>query len=148
MNESKTSATQAGIWIDHSRAVLIELFPDETERTRSFRSEVERGAKSQGGAVARADSPRVTGANHRRLEERRRNALRSFYRRVWSAAAGDDEIIILGPGLAPGELAKAADDRPGRIREVRALGDLTEAQLRARIRDFFGRSAPRRGVTA
>ncbi|MCA9751610.1 MAG: hypothetical protein KC591_05420 [Gemmatimonadetes bacterium] len=150
-NSAHRPVSQTGIWIDHSRAIVVEIAADDTVHTRTLKSDLERTTKPQGGAHGGIGEHVVTGANLRRLAERRRNALRTFYRSVWGALPSEGDLVVLGPSLAPKELIRNAPrhgNTAARLRAILRLGTVTDGELLARVREFFGRDAPRRQAMA
>jgi hypothetical protein len=84
-----------------------------------------------------------------RLDRKYQASLDRFYRRTVAATIGIPSILVLGPGEAKNELGKALDDADGVTERrvwIEPADKLTERQIVARVREFFGQGS-RRGRT-
>lgn len=133
---------KAGLWIDHRKAVVV-LLGTEGERIVHVESHVESQLRRAGG------SP-LTGAYEARQvppDDRRQMALtgelNAYYDAVIAAVAGAESLLVLGPGEAKGELkARLEHRRLGeRIADVQSSDKLTDRQIAAKVRQFFGAAA-------
>jgi hypothetical protein len=128
---------QAGVWIDHARAEIVILKDRETS-TRTIRADVAGHRKSTG--QQGVPLPGHAGGGSDSKEQRHRaHGLQRYYEQVARALEGAGEVLIVGPGEAPGELKKHIESRSKRHSaiSVRASDRLTEEQLIAAVRNFF-----------
>ena len=117
-----------GLWIDHRKAVMVFLTGNGAE-IKLVTSDIERPHR-QSGAATPADDIR-----QRDLTKR----LNGFYDEVISCIRGAEEIFILGPGEAKGELRKRLEkDYLGRrIVGVETSDKMSDPQTVARVREHF-----------
>jgi len=128
---------RAGVWIDHARAEIV-ILKDRQASTRTIRADVAGHRKSTG--QQGMPLPGHVGGGAGSADERRReHQLQRYYEQVALALEGAGEVLILGPGEAPGELKKHIESRSKRHSaiSVRTSDKLTEEQLIAEVRDFF-----------
>ncbi len=134
----------AGVWIDHRQAWIVLLSP-ESERIEVILSKVEKHPERGG------DSP-LRGAYEARqvpADDRRQRALtgelNGYYDAVGAVLRRCGKVLILGPGEAKGELRsrllkmKLADH----IAAVQTEAQMTEREVVAKVREYFGLAAPR-----
>lgn len=132
---------KAGIWIDHRRTVILFLDPAQ-ERIVHLESHVETQQRRAG------DSPLEGSFEARQVpsDDRRQKALSGelnrYYDAVIAAAGGASAVLILGPGEAKGELRARFDHhRLGAgVAAVETADKMTDAQISARVREYFGGS--------
>ena len=145
---SNTSAvptrSDSGVWIDHRQAWVVVLSP-AGERTTVILSKVEKHPERTG------DSP-LSGSYEARqvpADDRRQGALtgelNAYYDTVAAELRGCGQVLIFGPGEAKGELrARLLKLNMGKqIAAVQTEAQMTERQVAAKVRDYFGVGAPR-----
>lgn len=116
-----------GLWIDHKKAVIVFLAGNDAE-IRLVTSDLEKPHR-QSGVATPADDIRQRKST---LE------LSGFYDEVISCIRGAEEIYILGPGEAKGELQKRFDDLlRRRIVGIEAADRMTDPQIVAKVREHF-----------
>jgi len=117
-----------GVWIDHRKAVIVWLAGNDAD-IRLVTSDTARPHR-QSGVATPADDIR-----QRDLTQR----LNGFYDEVISCVRGAEEIFILGPGEAKGELKKRLEkDYLGRrIVGVETSDKMTDPQIVAKVREHF-----------
>jgi len=129
-----------GVWIDHSKAYVIEArSEEEAELTATIESEARPVSKTTG-HVANVPRGGVANSVQTHAERGRDQDLKKFYSRVIDAVNGAAEILIAGPGLAKKELLREIEDRNGmvkRVRDVQTMDHPTMNQLRAHVRAYF-----------
>jgi len=129
---------QAGVWIDHKRAVVITLEGDQYE-VWEIRSEIEKRARFRGGARPRVPySPQfLSGETQKDRQFIQR--LRKFYAEVASALGEAEALLILGPGEAKFEFHRHLLQKRRRFREIRieAADKMTNRQILAKVRKHF-----------
>lgn len=135
-------AVQVGLWIDHRKAVIVTV-SDEGDATRLVESNVERHVRYSGGAHAGKphESRPETGEDTR--ERHFAGQLTKYYDEVIACIRDADEILIIGPGEAKGEL-KARLEHGGlgaRVVGVDTVDKMTDRQIGARVRARFPRGA-------
>ena len=124
-------SNHVGIWIDHQRAVIVSASADGVS-TRTLESEV--GAHPHFGG-------QQDGGGEKKYEERHAHRLERYYDEVISQLGEPDGILILGPGEAKIELKQRlnrSNVRADRVIGVEAADKLTDPQLVARVKEYFG----------
>ena len=135
---------QGGVWIDHRQAWIVLLSP-EGEQTAIILSKVEKHPERGG------DSPLKGSYEARQVpaDDRRQRALtgdlNEYYDAVGAALRGCGKVLILGPGEAKGELhARLLKLKLGEhIAAVQTADQMTEREVVAKVREYFGLGAPR-----
>ncbi len=120
--------TTAGLWIDHRQAVIV-LVTGQAEEIKLISSDIEK-PHGRAGASMRADDIR-----QRELTEH----LNHYYEEVIAALGPAEDILLMGPGEAKGELKKRLARHPlnGRLIEVETVDKMTEPQIVAQVREHF-----------
>ena len=88
---------QAGVWIDHKRAILV-LLDDPSEEIRIIDSEVERHTRVGGGSTSGAANGAHDVVAEDKVQRRFMHHLNTYYHKVADALANVDSLFILGPG--------------------------------------------------
>lgn len=138
-------AGKSGVWIDHRRAVVVELDGDDA-RTAVILSNVEKHPERGG------DSPMKGRYEARQVpaDDRRQRALtgelNTFYDAVIARLRRHDQLLLLGPGEAKEELHKRIGkvNPDTQVLSVQTEDKMTDPQVVARVRSFFGEAAPRK----
>jgi hypothetical protein len=135
--------TLVGVFLDHEKAVIIELVGKST-RMRRVESGVEKKIKLTGGA--KSDVPRgpMDIADDRKTERRRNQQLQRYYKDLAHRLSIGDRIFLFGPGPAKQELHKVLSDIPElkqRIIGIESSDKLTENQIVAKVRTAFKQGA-------
>ena len=129
---------QAGLWIDHRKAVIVFL-GGEAEEIKLVKSNVEkqiqRGAGSRSGGsfesqlVPSDDRRQQTFTGH----------LNVYYDQVVSCIRDAASILILGPGEAKGELKRRLEHEGlgERIVGIETVDKMTDPQVAAKVRQYF-----------
>jgi hypothetical protein len=133
--------SKAGVWIDHRRAVIVRVGPTG-EHIDHIVSNVEKHAERAG------DSPMKGSYESRQVppDDRRQMALtgelNTYYDNVIAAVRDAEALLILGPGEAKGEFKKQLEKNKlgGRVAAVEAVDKMTDRQIAARVRAYFGDS--------
>jgi hypothetical protein len=122
-----------GLWIDHRKAVMVFLAGNDAE-IKLVTSNVE-GKHGQADVTTPEDDVRQRGLTGRRD---------IFYDQVISCLRGAEEIFILGPGEAKGELRKRLEQTylGRRIVGFETSDQMSDPQTVAKVREhFFSRVA-------
>jgi hypothetical protein len=129
---------QAGIWIDHRRAVIVE-FAATGELVKTIESHVEKHAERSG------DSPMKGRYEARQVpaDDSRQRALtgelRQFYDTVIAALPEKSSLLVFGPGEAKGELrTRLATLNPRMVVALETADKMSEGQIVAKCRAHFG----------
>jgi hypothetical protein len=128
-----------GLWIDHEKAFIIKLIGrDVTVKTVHSQasdplrlSRVIKMATTYGHQDLSAE---------RRIEERYRNRLHKYFKKVIYEIEEADKIFIFGPGEARIELKKEmkkSKERFVKIAGIERSDKMTEAQIIAKVKTFF-----------
>lgn len=129
----------AGVWIDHRKAIVLLL--NGVERVVSIASKAEkhpeRAGESPLGAAYEAAQVPADDVRQRALTAE----LAIYYDGVIAALRDAKAILIFGPGEAKGELHKRliAHKLGGLVVGVEAQDKMTERQIAAKIRSHFER---------
>jgi hypothetical protein len=136
--------SNAGVWIDHRRSVIVTL-SSSGEHITHIDAHVEKHLERDG------DSP-LKGAYEARLvpaDDSRQRALTGklnrYYDTVIEALRGCDNLLLFGPGEAKGELQKrlAEAKRGPRVAAVETTDKMTDPQIAAKVRAHFADPALR-----
>lgn len=141
LENCRTMKRQTGIWLDGSGATLVHL-EDNDLHMEHIQSEVENAVHHQG----EGESGTFFGQTHanaeKRLDERRKHQINAYLNTVMTGLERSEEILILGSGEAPLWLKNRIAEHNSladRVRAVEPAQRMTENQLRARIKEFFGK---------
>lgn len=129
---------KVGLWIDHSKAILVEL--DEQVSTQTLESKVERKGRAKGGAPAKTPYGPQDAVYEARRDRRYQHHLNEYYDGVVRMLDGAAAILIIGPGQARSELRKklvASGVDPGLIR-TEASDKMTENQIVEKVKTHYG----------
>jgi len=128
----------AGIWIDHRRAVIVELTPDG-ELVKTIESNVEKHPERGG------DSPMKGRYEARQVpaDDRRQKALTGdlnrYYDAVIAALPEKESLLVFGPGEAKGEFhTRLSKLKPQARVSVETEDKMSERQIIAKCRAHFG----------
>ncbi|WP_336368607.1 hypothetical protein [Marinobacter sp. C2H3] len=130
--------TQAGIWMDYSKAVVVLLHGDEVDLT-VIESNARAPSKSSGGHRQSAPNAHqdVVAEDHR--EHRYNQALGQYFERIHRRVHRASELVLLGSGQAKKEFQHyLRDQMPDlRVRECKAAGPMTSAELTRHVCRVF-----------
>lgn len=131
--------TQAGLWIDHRKAVIV-LSSEEGDTTKLVASDVEKHVRFSGGPRAGGSHGSREGAGEDTRERHFEGQLRKYYDEVTAYIRGADAILIFGPGEAKGELKTHLEHEGlgARIVGVETVDKMTDRQVAAKVRERFG----------
>jgi hypothetical protein len=132
------SMGKVGIWIDHRRAVIVELTGDG-ESIKTIQSNVEKHPERGG------DSPLKGSYEARQVpadDSRQRGLtgeLNRYYDTVIQALPEHDGILLFGPGEAKGEFhTRLSKIKPqAQVSAVETEDKMTEPQMVAKVRAHF-----------
>ena len=123
----------AGIWIDHHKAVVV-LLTDQGEEVSQILSD-------QKGTGPGKHSPNDFVAEDKR-ERKEMIHLDKFYDEVIDRVHGAEAILIFGPGEAKGEFKHRVANKKfkGQVAETETTDKLTDPQIAAYVRQHFQKS--------
>ncbi len=121
--------TQAGLWIDHRKAVIV-LITSEGEEIKKITSNMEKHVRFAG---------REGGAGEDVSDRKFGNHLKSYYAEVIAVIRDADTIQIFGPGEAKGELEKRFEQEglTAKVLAVETVDKMTDRQISAKVREHF-----------
>ena len=122
---------EAGLWIDHRKAVIVTLTEDGLE-TMQIQSNLEKHVRFSSGSSE-------DGSAEDMRDRQYANHLSIFYDVVIVAIRDVEALLIMGPGEAKGELVKRLE-RDGiseRIVGIETVDKITDRQIAERVRQEF-----------
>ncbi len=127
----------AGIWIDHHKAVVL-LISDKGEELRHIFSDSNPVAALAGGGHKQNSHTRNDYVAEDRLERKAEAHLNKFYDEVIACLQQADSIWILGPGEAKGEFKKRIENKKlkGQISGVGTLDKMTDHEIAEHVRQL------------
>jgi hypothetical protein len=123
-----------GIWLDRSRAVIVRL-ADKKMETVTLSSEMEKARHPQCGTEGRC-----TIIPEHRLQQRRKEIVRKFYKKIIGLVKNAGSVLILGPGPAKNEFVNEIDRVKSfrcRIAGVESADNISTVELEGKVRLFF-----------
>lgn len=136
---------QAGLWIDHAKAILITL-EDEDVDFQIIESHAEAHLRLSGGSRGPTPFSSQDVASEKKRDRRRRQQLKRYYEVVLDRVDNVDRLVICGPGEAKTELASRIHEVPDldtRLVGVLPQDKMTDRQLVAWVHGFFETEQPR-----
>ena len=123
---------QAGLWIDHRKAVIV-IVSEAGEEVKEITSNMEKHVRFTEGNGSQ------DGSSEDVRDRQFGNHLDSFYDTVVAVIRGADTIQIYGPGEAKGELAKRLehDGVKERILVIETVDKMTDRQISAKVREHI-----------
>jgi hypothetical protein len=123
---------QAGVWIDHRKAVIV-LIGDSGEEIKVVDSGVEKHVRFSGGMAS--DDASTEDVRDRQFGLH----LNNYYDQVIALIRQADSILIFGPGEAKSELHKRLEAKgmKERILALETADKLTDRQVAAKVRERF-----------
>jgi hypothetical protein len=124
---------QAGLWIDHRKAVIV-IVAENDETVSEITADIVKHVRFAAGRASE-DGSTSEDVRDRQFE----NRLNSFYDRVIAVVRGADAIQTFGPGEAKGELAKRLehDGLKDRILAMETVDKMTDRLMAAKVRGHF-----------
>jgi hypothetical protein len=128
--------TNAGVWIDHHKAVVALLIDDREDMLQIL---AERdGSSSPGLRAKNSYTPNDFVAEDKR-ERKVMIQLNQYYDEVIGSVRNAQEILILGPGQAKGEFRKriATHKLRAHVAEMKTVDKLTDQQIADYVHQHF-----------
>jgi hypothetical protein len=129
-----------GIWIDFEKAYVVS-FEKSKEIITRIDSDVEGRVRLSGGSRSTIPYGPQDVASERKVEERRKHHLRGYYKQIIKVIADAHRVLIFGPGEAKIQFEKEikkSKELKAKIAAVERADKMTERQIAAKVRDFFG----------
>ena len=133
-------ATQAGLWVDHRKAVIVTV-SGETDTTKLVESNVEKHVRYSGGSGSGGSHGSREGTGEDTRERHFEGQLSKYYDEVIACVRDAEAILIFGPGEASGELQKRIEHAGfgSRIVGVERVDKMTDRQIAAKVRERLAR---------
>ena len=128
----------AGVWIDHHRAVVV-LLTDEGQEMLQIRSDEGVSARSPAGLRAKNSYTPNDFAVEGKREQRVMMQLNAYYDQIIACVREAQGLLILGPAQAKGEFRAriASQNVKGHIAELKTGPTLTDDQIADYVRQHF-----------
>jgi hypothetical protein len=128
----------AGVWIDHHRAVLL-LIADKEETLHHIMSDADKAADPAVGQRASHSYTRNDFVAEDKRERKAESHLNKYYDEVIAGLQNADSIWILGPGEAKGELKKRIERKKlkGHIAGVKTVDKISDCEITEHVRKLF-----------
>lgn len=134
--------TLVGVWIDSSKAVISTLTGDDGDLA-VLTSDIEGVERIDGEGRPEGRFGGQFVAHERSKDARRDDAEAHFSSQVADKVRAADQLLIFGPAHMKDKLAGTIRNRPAptpNIRAVETADSMTDNQVAAYVREFFGRS--------
>jgi stalled ribosome rescue protein Dom34 len=141
-------ARQVGLWMDHSKAHVVEYSNGAAVLVENIDSPVESIKRIEGEVK---DTTRFTSSSeHSSNNEHKKHniaqkELNEYFRILENKLSAYDDILIFGPGVAKEQFRNRLRDNKGfsdKWLSLQSSDKLTENQLLAFVRDFYKESNP------
>ena len=135
---------QAGVWIDHRKALIVTVTPDG-QHTSLVVSNVEKNPQRALDATPGKYEALQVPADDRRQRALSKH-LNTYYDMVIAAVQDARSMYVCGPGESKLELRKrlVKQGLAARLDAVESADKMTDRQFIARVRKHFRADAPRR----
>lgn len=123
-----------GIWMDHAKAMIINVDADGGRTSHEIHSEVPPNHQGEG-----SEGEHLTLVSHN-ANEIREHEVHAFMKQIIGHLKNATEILIYGPGNAKFELKKAIEHEKSIAHAIKACettDKLTEDELMALVRKAF-----------
>jgi hypothetical protein len=122
----------AGLWIDHSKAVIV-IVSDDGEESKQIESGMEKHTRFSGGSRSEQ------GGGEDQRDRQYTGHLNRYYDEVIAHLRDAESILLFGPGEAKGELEKRLANKGlgGHIVGIETVDKMTDRQIAAKVREHF-----------
>lgn len=133
------SSKQAGIWIDHRKAVIVTL-DEAVQPVAVIESQAEKHLERAGDSPLRGPFE----AHQVPADDKRQRSytaeLNRYYDRVIVAVRDLNSLLIMGPGETKTEFAKRLDHEhlSNHVVGIETVDKMTDMQIAAKVHKFFG----------
>lgn len=130
--------TQAGVWIDHRKAVLVRM-TDHGEEVLEISSNVDKAYQPPIGPRSKQPGKPSGFVPEDVQEHKFMSQLNTYFDEVLTSLQGVGSLLIFGPGEAKGEFHKRLKSKkfPCLTVEVETTDQLTDPQIAAHVRQHF-----------
>jgi hypothetical protein len=131
-------AIKAGVWIDHTQAVVV-LLSDAGTEIKKIKSDLEKRPRATG----RAKSATPYTKNDFLAEDRRERKIedhqKKYYDEVIAHLRGAEALLILGPGEAKGEFRKRIKRQKHRVGvvELETTDKMSDRLVASKVAEHF-----------
>jgi hypothetical protein len=134
-----------GIWIDHRKAIIVELTPDG-ETVKTVQSQVEKHPERGGDSPMKGSYEALQVPPDDSRQRALTGDLNRYYDAVIAGLPHDVSVLLFGPGEAKGEFHKriVKTTPAAQISAGQTDDKMTDKQVIAKVRAHFGVGAPRR----
>lgn len=124
---------QAGLWIDHRKAVIVLISDGVEEESKTIESGMEKHVRFTGGDGSE------DGSSEDVRDRQFGNHLNSYYDRIIAVVRNAESVQIFGPGEAKGELEKRLKNEglKDHALSVETADKMTDRQISAKVREHF-----------
>lgn len=139
MKEMENQEHNVGVWIDYEKAVLVR-FVGKKRSVMRVESGVPGHFRLLKNSRSKPSSDFQDLSPQKRIEERYKNQLHKYYKKIIYETDDADHIFIFGPNEARLELKKEmkkSKARGERIAGVERAGQMTESQIVAKVKQFY-----------
>lgn len=129
---------EVGLWIDHTKAVIVTVMGDQ-EETRQVRSNIEKHVHFSGGSQTMPLYGTSSIPGESKQDRKFASYFRSYFDGVTSLIRHADSIWIFGPGKAKEELEKhlQLNQLNTRIIGVETVDKMSDRQIEAKVREHY-----------
>ena len=129
---------EAGLWIDHRKAVIV-IVTDKEEETKEITSNIEKHVRFSGGSHSVSADGRLQATAEDQRDRQYANHLNRYYDEVVNYIHDVEHIQIFGPGEAKGELEKRLGRKnfAGHVDVIETVDKMTDRQIAAKVRLRF-----------
>ena len=134
---------KTGIWIDHSKAIIVSLDQDR-EKVTTIESKAGRKVRLSGGSRTKTPYAPQDVASESRRYRKYMQSLKNYYQKVIRKVDDSEALYVFGPGHAKTELKKhlkSYKHTAPPIIMLESADKMTDAQLVAKVKDFFQKEA-------
>ena len=137
------SRTLMGIWLDSAKAVVVTIEGNETDlKTMDSGVETQERIEGEGNQAGRFGNQFVEDekAKEHRIEEMESR----FLDRLLKTATSADQLMVFGPAHMKTRFEKLFNDFAGKkpnLRAVEAADSMTDNQIAAHVREFYGKAS-------
>jgi hypothetical protein len=131
-----------GVWLDHRMAQLFWADEEADIQVQEVKSEFQEEGEPTDNVEPGAELGHVGGGvQHAKLENRRAEQLKHYYKRLDKILRRAERIYLFGPGQAKKELASFLKEDKGLRARIQGVENadkkLTQNQKAAQVREFF-----------
>lgn len=138
--------TQTGVWLDMSGAHIVHIKGDDVTSSQiSSGIDTHERFKGEGNQASRFGDQAVNAESHK--EHRIEHQTKDFLNNIKDSLSESNEIVIFGPAQMKVELEKLikSDHKLAKcLVGVESADNMTDNQKTAWVRDYYGKSAPRK----